>query len=310
MIGKALMPISDSANIGTSVRHRRHRQWIKLACSKTAIRPYHFYTLTQKRNLLSMLKLMHHWKSSASRRVRLCLAEKNLPYEGILVNLLEGQHNTPEFLALNPNGVVPLLIDGSRVIYESSTICEYLDELYPRPRLRPNDPYETASMRNFVRWIDDKVIGKLIIFNWTDVHQPTCEKWSDEELERRLKSVPSPERREMWLRVARRPFTAEEKAAAMAVLVDLLDKMSGLLADKDWLFGDNYSIGELGAIPFVARIEEINPTAIAERPLVAHWWKRVKARPSYTTARILAFLAPAGLEEEVEAKEQRGVVPP
>jgi hypothetical protein len=57
-----------------------------------------------------MLTLHHAWRSSASRRVRLCLAEKGLAFESKLVDLTKGEHNTPEYLKLNPNGVIPLLV--------------------------------------------------------------------------------------------------------------------------------------------------------------------------------------------------------
>jgi glutathione S-transferase len=254
-----------------------------------------------------LLKLLHGWRSSASRRVRLCLAEKGLDFESHYIDVLTGQHNTPEYLAMNPNGVIPVLVHEGRVLYESSTICEYLDDLFPNPPIRPTDPYQLALMRNFVRWIDEKVIGNLIIFNWSSAHQPVCEQWSDAELERRLQSIPSKERREAWLRVARKPYTDEEKAAAMRVLTDLLDRIEARLAEQGpWMFGGLFSIAELGSIPFVARIEELNPEALSatQRPRVADWWARIKARPAYAKAKLLPFLAPDGLEDEMEGQAQ------
>ena len=96
-----------------------------------------------------MLVLHHAWRSSASRRVRLCLAEKGLKFESVLIDLAKMEHHTPEYLKLNPNGVIPLLIlDDGRSLYESGTICEYLDEAHPEPPLRPADPYGRAEMRN------------------------------------------------------------------------------------------------------------------------------------------------------------------
>jgi glutathione S-transferase len=110
-----------------------------------------------------MLVLHHAWRSSASRRVRLCLAEKGLKFESVLIDLAKMEHHTPEYLKLNPNGVIPLLVlsDG-RSLYESGTICEYLDETWPEPSLRPDDPYERAEMRNWIRHADER-IGNLII---------------------------------------------------------------------------------------------------------------------------------------------------
>jgi glutathione S-transferase len=78
-----------------------------------------------------MLTLYHGWRSSASRRVRLCLAEKGLAFESRIIDLASMEHHSPTFLKLNPNGVIPLLIlDDGRSLYQSGTICEWLDESY------------------------------------------------------------------------------------------------------------------------------------------------------------------------------------
>ena len=112
-----------------------------------------------------MMILHHGWRSSASRRVRLCLEEKGLAYEGHVVDMAAMEHHSPEYLKINPLGVIPTLIHDGRPLHESGTICEYLDETYPDPPLRPDTPYERAEMRNWIRHIDG-LIGNLIIFNW------------------------------------------------------------------------------------------------------------------------------------------------
>jgi glutathione S-transferase len=88
-----------------------------------------------------MYTLYHAWRSSASRRVRLCLAEKGLAFDGKLIDLTKMEQHSPAFLKLNPNGVIPLLILGDgRSLYESGTICEYLDESIPTRRCAPPTP--------------------------------------------------------------------------------------------------------------------------------------------------------------------------
>ncbi len=121
--------------------------------------------------------LLHHaWKSSASRRVRLCLAEKNLAYESCPVDMGRMAHHSPEYLRINPNGQVPTLVHDGRPLHESGTICEYLDEISPNPPLRPADPYARAQMRNWVRHVDG-LIGNLIVFNWRHHLQKVAESW-------------------------------------------------------------------------------------------------------------------------------------
>jgi glutathione S-transferase len=239
-----------------------------------------------------MMILHHGWRSSASRRVRLCLEEKGLGYQGRVVDMAKMEHHSPDYLKINPLGVIPTLIDDGKPLHESGTICEYLDETYPDPPLRPDTPYQRAEMRNWIRHIDG-LIGNLIIFNWRHHLQKTAERWSDEELAEKLKAIPSRERQEAWLRVARKPYTEEERQAARAKLVELLDKMEAALAPSGWLVGDAYSIADIAAVPFVKRIdEEIAPDQVSEKshPRVSEWWTRMQARPAFARANIGPFL--------------------
>lgn len=238
-----------------------------------------------------MMILHHGWRSSASRRVRLCLEEKGLSYEGHIVDMTKLEHHSPEYLKINPLGVIPTLIHDGRPLHESGTICEYLDETFPDPPLRPEAPYERAEMRNWIRHID-ALIGNLIVFNWRHHLQKVAEKWSDAELAEKMKNIPSKERQEAWLRVARKPYTEEERAAARAKLVQLLDRMEGALASSGWLVGKAYSIADIAAVPFVKRIdEEIAPDQISpkQHPRVADWWARIQARPAFERANIGPF---------------------
>ena len=183
-----------------------------------------------------MMILHHGWRSSASRRVRLCLEEKGLAYESHVVDMAKMEHHSPEYLKINPLGVIPTLIHDGRPLHESGTICEYLDESFPDPPLRPATPYERGEMRNWIRHID-ALIGNLIVFNWRHHLQKVAEKWTDAELAEKMKNIPSKERQEAWLRVARKPYTEEERDAARAKLVQLLDRMEEALKPSGWLVG-------------------------------------------------------------------------
>jgi glutathione S-transferase len=239
-----------------------------------------------------MMILHHGWRSSASRRVRLCLEEKGLSYQSHHVDMAKMEHHSPDYLKINPLGVIPTLIHDGRPLHESGTICEYLDESFPDPPLRPEQPYERAEMRNWIRHIDG-LIGNLIIFNWRHHLQKTAQQWSDAELAEKLKSIPSKERQEAWLRVARKPYTEDERDAARGKLVQLLDKMEAALAASGWLVGQAYSIADIAAVPFVKRIEEeIAPDQVSEKshPHVGAWWTRMQARPAFARANIGPFL--------------------
>lgn len=95
------------------------------------------------------LKLHGYWRSSAAYRVRIALNLKHLPYESVPVHLVRngGEQRQSEFLALNPQGLVPVLIDGEQVITQSLAIIEYLDERHPTPPLLPESAIERAQVR-------------------------------------------------------------------------------------------------------------------------------------------------------------------
>src|SRR5437899_11578999 len=78
--------------------------------------------------------------SPCARRVRAVLLEKDLAWTTRLVDLTRMEQKRPEYLALNPNGVVPTLVHGDRVLYESNVITEYRANAFPAPRLYPRDP--------------------------------------------------------------------------------------------------------------------------------------------------------------------------
>ncbi|MBB3015796.1 glutathione S-transferase family protein [Cupriavidus alkaliphilus] len=236
------------------------------------------------------MKLFHGWLSSASRRVRLCLAEKGIAYESVPVDLAAQEQHTPAFLAMNPNGVVPaLVLDDGRFLYESGTICEYLDEISPLPPLRPDDPYQRAVMRNFVRWTDEKALPNLLVLNWSLALQPVAARWSDAMLAERLARIPTSERRDAWLRIARQPYADAEKRCSLDALLMLVPKMETMLAHNRWLFGARYTLADIAATPFVARIAELAPAALSSAPTVAGWWQRAQGRPAFAQARLERF---------------------
>lgn len=95
------------------------------------------------------MRLYHYFRSSASYRVRIALNLKGLAYEAVAVDLRPQVHaqHAAEFLALNPQGLVPVLIDGARTLTQSLAIIEYLDETHPQPALLPADPVGRARVR-------------------------------------------------------------------------------------------------------------------------------------------------------------------
>ncbi|MBA3676659.1 MAG: maleylacetoacetate isomerase [Sphingosinicella sp.] len=90
--------------------------------------------------------LFDYYRSSASYRVRIALNMKAAAYESVPVDLVEGQHRNVDYLARNPQGLVPMLEVAGRPITQSLAIIDYLDGLYPEPALLPADPLDRAHV--------------------------------------------------------------------------------------------------------------------------------------------------------------------
>ena len=102
-----------------------------------------------------MLELYHNNLSVCAQKVRIVLAEKNVPWTSHNVGLVGGEQLTAEFKKLNPRGLVPVLVHDGNAIVESSVICSYLDDVFPTPLLTPKNPLERATMRLWCKLPDD-----------------------------------------------------------------------------------------------------------------------------------------------------------
>ncbi len=95
-----------------------------------------------------MLTLHTYFRSSAAYRVRIALNLKGLEWQPAIVWLPAGEQSLVSYQAVNPQGLVPTLIDGERHVSQSLAILEYLDETRPAPRLLPDDPFARAQARS------------------------------------------------------------------------------------------------------------------------------------------------------------------
>ena len=94
------------------------------------------------------MKLYTYFRSSAAFRVRIALNLKGLAYDPVLVHLPKGEHRKPEYAAVDPQGLLPTLVEGEHALSQSLAIIEYLEETHPRPRLLPEEPLGRARVRS------------------------------------------------------------------------------------------------------------------------------------------------------------------
>jgi glutathione S-transferase len=122
-----------------------------------------------------MLKLYDYPDCPFCQKVRVVLAEKDLEYEKIFVDLRKQEQKLPDFLRLNPYGKVPVLLDEDEVIYDSTVINEYLEDEYPLPRLMPEDSGGRARVRMLEDYCDNSFIPPTTML-LTQLRKPEAER--------------------------------------------------------------------------------------------------------------------------------------
>jgi len=127
--------------------------------------------------------LYSYWRSSAAWRARIALAWKGIDYEVRAVDLRAGVHRGADYTQVNPQGLVPCLVDGGAVLSQSLAIIEYLEERYPIPALLPADPAARAKARAaaLVVAADIHPINNLRVLNYLrgelDQPQKALDRW-------------------------------------------------------------------------------------------------------------------------------------
>lgn len=231
------------------------------------------------------LALYHNALSSCSQKVRLVLAEKGLDFESRVVDLLSGQQHDPEYVKLNPNHVVPTLVDGPHVLIESTLINEYLDDAFPEWPMRPSEAAARHAARLWTKQIDEKVHPAAGVLTYAVGPRKMILGQSEAEREAHIEAIPDPARRAARRSVIEHGVKAPEFAGALGQFIDLLDRMQAYLDGSRWLSGRDFGLADAAALPYVLRLDTLSMTPLIDaRPRAADWLARVQARPSYATA--------------------------
>jgi len=230
------------------------------------------------------ITLYHFNNSVCSQKVRLVLVEKGLEWDEQVVDLFTLEQYEPEYIKLNPKGVVPTVVHDGRAVIESTLICEYLDDVFPDPPLKPTDPAECAAMRVWTKAVDEGIHEGVTAISFSAMFRERMKGMSDEQRARRYRNIGDPARRDRDRAVFEHGVDSPHVFNAIAAYEALFGKLEKVLADgRAWLMGDIYSLAEIGIAPYAARLEylELLTVWVEHRPAVAAWWERIKARPGY-----------------------------
>lgn len=208
-----------------------------------------------------MFRLYHVPLSPFCRKVRLVLAEKRLEVELVEEKYWE---QSADFLRRNPAGKVPVLRKDTQWMAESTAICEYLDEVYPEPKLIPNDPDARYEVRRLVAWFDDKF------------HQEVTSKLVYERINKKVTGQGFPDSRNV-------------KEGAKRIKYHL-DYMAWLLDHRRWLAGNEMSLADFAAAAHLSSLDYISDVDWNRSAAVKDWYAKIKSRPAFRS--ILADQVP------------------
>jgi glutathione S-transferase len=200
-----------------------------------------------------MRMLFHIWLSPPCRKVRLQLATKGLDFEMKVEKVWERR---PEFLAINPAGTVPVLVepDGT-VVASHSAITEFLEEVYPDPPLIGTEPVERAEVRRLVAWFDEKfgaeVTGNLV----------------DEKIMKRFLGMGQP--------------NSSAIRAGHTNIHHHLDYIGWLMERRKWLAGNEFSLADIAAAAHLSAVDYLGDVPWGEHEPAKEWYMRVKSRPAF-----------------------------
>jgi glutathione S-transferase len=243
-----------------------------------------------------MLYLYHGTTSVCAAKARLALTEKRLPWDGEILDLQRGDQHRPDYRKLNPNSVVPTLVHDGKVIIESTLIIEYLDEAFPQPPLMPSDPYQRAVARLWMKKIDDYLHPACSTVSFAIAFRRALLKKTPEELAARFDAMPDPAYRERQRLSVMHGVEAPHVPPALRAYDKYIGEMEAALTRSHYLAGDHYSLADLAVTSYIVRAEMLAMDGLwADRPHVADWYARVRARPSFEPG-ISKYLTPTERE--------------
>ena len=195
-----------------------------------------------------MLKIWGRLSSINVQKVIWCCDELALKYERVDVGGKFGGNNTPEYLRMNPNGLVPTIEEDGFVLYESNAIVRYLAARDPQARLFPADLRERADVDRWMEWSTTYALAMRDLF-WQLIRTPA----------------------------------ADRDARAIDVSREKTEKLTGILdahlADREWMAAGRFSAADI-VVGCAAHRWLLLPVEHEDRPHVRRWYEALKARPA------------------------------
>ncbi|MDN4546323.1 glutathione S-transferase family protein [Pseudomonas sp. C32] len=232
---------------------------------------------------MSTLELYNAGVSTCSQRVRFVLAQKGLAYTDKRIRLEKGEHLTPEYLAINANGLLPALVHDGRAIVDSSVINEYLEEVFPEVALIPKNPYERAQMRAWVQYLDEVMTPAIRYPSFQKFFGGGLRAMSSEQREAFANRLPL--RKHFALEVGSEGFPQKKLDDAMERIQQSLLRMETALQKTQWISHIDLTLADIAMMPSIVRLEDLGLASLwADMPNIADWYARLQMLPAFAKA--------------------------
>jgi glutathione S-transferase len=232
-----------------------------------------------------MLVLYDFGNSVCCQKVRITLTEKRQRWDAIRVDLFKNEQYDPNYLRLNPKGVVPTLVHDGRPVIESTLICEYLDDVFPNPPLIPADPHARSRMRLWSKMVDEGLHDGVTELSFSAMFRERMKQMPDDRREARFRNIGDPRRRDRFRSTyehgVNSPFVLHGIAAyerAFKLLEETLAETGG-----PWVLGNSPSLADVNLMPYAARLDYLGLIGawLDIRPRVRDWWANAQQWPSF-----------------------------
>jgi GSH-dependent disulfide-bond oxidoreductase len=229
---------------------------------------------------------LYHWEPTInSGEVLICLKEKGVDFVSHYVDVLAFEQHSPEFLALNPRGEVPVLVHDGHVLTEATLILEYLDATFAGIQLVPDSPTDRYRMRVWTKLADDYFAPALTLLGWHHCMAPKTTRRDRDAIDARLAVLPQ-DRQVVWRVALDDAYTAEQLTRARQHLDVVAQRLEETLGSSDWLAGARYSLADIAIFPAARAMQALREliSASESSPNLAAWLKRMGERPAVRAA--------------------------
>jgi glutathione S-transferase len=237
------------------------------------------------------LKYYHAEPLANSLKSMIPLKEKGLAYESVYVDLHKFEQHSDWFVAINPEGQVPVLDHDGTIITHTTVINEYLEDVFPDDQpasgpLRPKSAVGAARMRYWNKFVDEHVMNFVSMHGWHRLVRVIASSIEDGKFEELMSNVPLPDQRKKWT-TARSGFEQKDLDHASEKIEYALNKIDQQLGETAYLAGDAYTLADINFYSHCGlMVNRMFPDLEVDNrfPNLVRWRESVSDRPAVQAA--------------------------